>query len=47
MDLLLDGDWSTFCAEYAEYRETGHRKYDRVTPGLAGKLYEKYVTGYL
>eukprot|EP00794_Sanderia_malayensis_P005160 gene5160-5812_t len=41
VDLLLLGDWTTFCADYTEYKETGHRKYDRVTPGQAAKLYEK------
>ena len=43
VNLLQDGDWNTFCTEYAESKETGNRKYGRVTPGLAAKLYEKYV----
>eukprot|EP00795_Rhopilema_esculentum_P012131 gene12131-2735_t len=41
VNLLLDGDWNTFCTEYTESKETGNRKYGRVTPGLAAKLYEK------
>lgn len=47
VNLLLTGDWTTFCEEYAKFKETGNRKYDRVTPGLAGRLYEKYVSVYI
>jgi len=45
MDLLLQGDWNTFCDDYVNSRMGGSRKYDRVTPGLAARLYEKLTEG--